>query len=33
LPNFLTPQCNPAAKKPFGAVIVLFVIYENPLFD
>jgi hypothetical protein len=26
LPDFLTPQCNPAAKNPFGEVIVLFTI-------
>jgi hypothetical protein len=26
LPDFFTPQCTPAAKKPFGAVIVLFAI-------
>jgi hypothetical protein len=26
LPDFLTPQCKPAAKKPLGAVIVLFAI-------
>jgi hypothetical protein len=26
LPDFLMPQCSPAAKKPFGEVIVLFFI-------
>jgi hypothetical protein len=28
LPDFFTPQCSPAAKKPFGAVTELFVIFE-----
>ena len=26
LPDFFIPQCTPAAKKPFAAVIVLFAI-------
>jgi len=26
LPDFFIPQCTPAAKKPFAAVIVLFII-------
>jgi hypothetical protein len=28
LPDFLIPQCTPAAKKPFGAVIVQFLIMD-----
>jgi hypothetical protein len=30
LPDFFTPQCNPTAKKPFGAVTVLFTIFCSP---
>jgi hypothetical protein len=26
LPDFLIPQCRPAAEKPFGEVIVLFFV-------
>ena len=30
LPDFFTPQCIPAAKKPLGAVMVLFTISCSP---
>jgi hypothetical protein len=33
LADFFTPQCTPAAKKPFGAVILLFAIISSLIWN